>query len=176
MEIGTGPSLDIFAILNQAVGSLEEGNEEDIRSSRISVKANKKALEEKRQERLDKILQNLGQLGKGKCLGFLKMIVKAFAVISAPFTGGTTLPLALGLGGVLLNGLDRLQQAKNQKNYLLSKADEEILKQVIEEVEQLFDEEIKGVELGEEQQQRELTQMKQAIEEAAQSYQASVNI
>ena len=166
MEIGTNSSLDVYSLINRAIGSLEEGHAEDIKSSKISVKANKKAIEEKRQERLDKILDNLRHLSRGKCLGFLKFVVKVFEMVAAPISGGAS--LALNLGGILLNGLNRLQQAKNQKNYLLSKEDEAILKRVIDEVKELFDDEIQQIKQADERHQRELVEMKQAIEQVNQ--------
>ena len=161
-------TIDVLGLLNRAMGDIESGKAEENRSSKISVQGNKKFLEEKRQERLDKILENLKGIHHGKCLGFLSFIVKGFATIAAPFSGGAS--LALNLGGLLVNGLDRLQQAKAQKNYLLSKADEEMLGQIIAEVSKLFDDEIKIAEQGEEQNRRELVRMKEAVEQAAQGY------
>ncbi len=168
------PSIDVFNLLNQAMAGLKQGQSEDIKSSRITAQSHKKIMEDKHEERLHKIQDNLHRLGKGKCLRFLNIITKVGALVTAPLTGGASLiPTMLSLASTLLQGLHQLQQAKNQKGYILSKTDQEMLARVIEEVHKMFDEELSHISTQGEQGQRELQQMQKAIEQATEGFQTT---
>lgn len=136
-----------MAIAAEVHTQMVASNAEDSKVQKNRVKSKHEEIKQQRQERLDNLEERIKLLAKGnnKCLKALKAITMVLAIAAAPFTGGSSVAIAIAVCsaviGALAKGLEVGQKGKKDKKLALNAADTKEITAIIQLTEKILNEE-----------------------------------
>lgn len=108
----SSPSMNLDQVIHHLSEQISQSESEDNRVQTARIRSHKERIQDKRQERLDNLKEQMRPAAKGGCIGFLRSIVKVFDILLKPLSAITAGQLKIELG----KALEMLQKSKEQKH------------------------------------------------------------
>ncbi len=127
-------NIDADALLTHLMAEAAQGDREGIKASSSRIRSHSEKIQDKRQEQLDNINEQLKKAGGNGCISILKSVFKVFDLLLKPLSKMTGGVLKLELG----NSLEMLQQAKTSGRLTGLQINEKELQNAIASIKKLL--------------------------------------
>lgn len=173
MEIMGSQGLNIESLINNVSADMSQGDLEDKKVSKASVRANTEKIHDKRQERIKNLIDQMkGVAGPGGCMKILRVVAGVLDFLVKPLSALTLNKLKLDLSKTL----DALQDSKNQKKILGMRIDGEQIQKALQGLKKLLGNDMETLKTQDERGAKETERILQILDEIDSSFKSAGKI
>ncbi len=163
-------ALDMEGLINTLSSEASASAQEDRKVTGSRVHAQSERIQEKRQERLDNLQEQLKGASKGGCLKFLVAIFKVFDILTKPLSAITGGQLKLELGKVF----EQLQKSKATQRLVGLQVNGEEIQKALAGLKKFLQEDIHRMKDNEAFKTQETRQILKIIDEIQDSFRTTL--
>lgn len=169
MNVTNTKGMDIESFINSVTANFAQGSLEDKKAIENKVKVDTKKVKEKRQEKIDNLLDQMKKVSHKSegCFKVIKVVFKMIDFIMKPLS-----LMSMGKVNVELSKtLDMLQEAKKQGKILGLKIDGESIMKALDDLKKFLQQDYDNLKTTQVREGKEMQKMMRILDEIHETYQ-----
>lgn len=162
-------NLNVEGLINQASADLLKSSAETAQVDKVSVKKHTQELKDKRQDRIQNLMDQMKGVASGKCLGFVKAIAKVGDFLLSPVSA-----LSMGkLNGALTKAVENLDEAKKQGKLAGIQINGQKISKMIENLKKFVQDDTQSLQENDTRTNKEAQQLMKILSDIDETYTAA---
>lgn len=162
-------NLNVEGLINQVSADLLKSSSETTQANKVSIQKHTQELKDKRQDRIQNLMDQMKGVASGKCVNFVKSIAKVTDFLTAPIS-------ALSMGKLNLSlsqAVEGLDEAKKQGKLAGLQINGQKISKVIENLKKFVQDDTQSLQDNDAQINKEAKQLMKILSDIDETYTAA---